>query len=54
MNKKEAILGSQILVQMSEHLLMPFQRFWTMSDLAMGLEILPGCSFYRQVLIFLW
>jgi len=53
MNKNEATLGSHILVQMNEHQLMPFQRFRTMPDSAMGLEIVLDCSFYRQVLIFL-
>jgi hypothetical protein len=54
MDEEEVALRSQILLQMSEHQLMPFQRFRTMPDCAMGLQIALDCSFNCQMLTFLW
>jgi hypothetical protein len=54
MDDEEMTLGSQILVQMREHHLMPFEGFRTMPSLAMSLEIFLDRSFYRQALAFLW
>ncbi|GHO65489.1 hypothetical protein KSC_043810 [Ktedonobacter sp. SOSP1-52] len=46
-------LGLQILVQMTEHHLVPFESFRAMPSLAMGLEILLDRSFNGQALTFL-
>jgi hypothetical protein len=53
MDEMQVTLDQQILAQMSEHHLMPFQGFGAMSDRAMGLQILLDRSLDRQALIFL-
>jgi hypothetical protein len=52
MDEKEATLASQILLQMTEDHLMPFEGFCTVAGLAMSLEILLDRSFNGQVLTF--
>ena len=47
-------LGQHILLEMTEHRLVPFEGFQAMPDGAMGLQILLERSFKRQVLTLLW
>jgi hypothetical protein len=53
MDKKEVTLAQQILVQMIEHHLMPFEGFRAMPNGAMSLQILLDRSFNCQALTFL-
>jgi hypothetical protein len=52
MDQEEMTFDPQILAQMSEHHLMPFEGFRTMPSLAMSLEVFLDRSFYRQALTF--
>ena len=47
-------LGQQILLQMTERHVMPFEGFRAMPDFAVSLEILLDRPFNRQALTFLW
>jgi len=49
----DTTFGQHILLEMSEHHVMPFEGFRAMPDFAMGLEILLDRSFNRQVLTLL-
>ena len=53
MDQDEVILRLEVLVQMSEDRLMPFEGLRAMSDRAMCLKILLDCSRYRQALVLL-
>jgi hypothetical protein len=47
-------LGSQILLQMTECHVMPFEGFRAMLDCSMGLEILLDRLINREAMTFLW
>ena len=47
-------LGLQIVLQMTEYHLMPFEGFRAMPDGAMGLQIVLDRSFNGQILTFPW
>ena len=53
-DKEEVTLGHHLLLEMSEHHLVPFEGFRAMLDGAMGLEILLDRSFNRRAMTFLW
>ena len=53
MDQNEVTVGLEILVQMSEDRLMPFEGLRAMPDHAVRLEILLDRSLYRQALAFL-
>jgi len=53
MDQQEMTLGLHIRLEIPQGRLMPFQGFPTMSDAAMGLQILLNGSFKRQALILL-
>ena len=47
-------LGQHILLEMTEHRLVPFEGFQAMPDFAVSLQILLDRSFNCQVLTLLW
>ena len=53
-DEEEVTLGQHILLEMTEHHLMPFEGFRAMPDFAVSLQILLDRSFNRQALTFLW
>ncbi len=50
---EEVTIIQQILLQMTEYHVMPFEVFWAMPDFAVSLQILLDRPFNRQALTFL-